>query len=213
MTNEKRRMNYILFKILIYFAGRRSDAWQLWSFLVSSLLLSRLCVAIPHSMWELSSPARDATCTPCSGSAEPSPLDLQGSPYSLYYCFPWVFFFFWNPEAYKWGWAGAREAVKAAEVAKCWVESSSRCWLRRKSKPKDNSEPWEKTRWAGTRPKSSTKGKCFIPWKEGLLLQINKNKLRQLPFTRFIWPPQPSCYRSSCQSTPWDLQGLESHPN
>ena len=102
---------------------------------------------------------------------------------------------------------------KQQRLPSAGVESSSRCWLRRKSKPKDNSEPWEKTRWAGTRPKSSTKGKCFIPWKEGLLLQINKNKLRQLPFTRFIWPPQPSCYRSSCQSTPWDLQGLERHTN
>ena len=28
-------------------------------------------LAVPHGMWDLSSPIRDRTCAPCSGSAEP----------------------------------------------------------------------------------------------------------------------------------------------
>ena len=32
-------------------------------------------------MWDLSSPTRDKTLTPCSGSVEYKPLDHQGSPF------------------------------------------------------------------------------------------------------------------------------------
>ena len=37
-------------------------------------------LAAPHSMQDLSSPTKDQTSTPCSGSAESQPLDQQGSP-------------------------------------------------------------------------------------------------------------------------------------
>ena len=37
-------------------------------------------LAMPHSMWALSSLTRDQTCTPCTGSIESQPLDSQGSP-------------------------------------------------------------------------------------------------------------------------------------
>ena len=37
-------------------------------------------LAVPHSMWDPSSPTWDRTCTPCSGSAGSQPLDHQGSP-------------------------------------------------------------------------------------------------------------------------------------
>ena len=33
-----------------------------------------------HGMWDLSSPTRDQTHTPCTGRAESYPLDCQGSP-------------------------------------------------------------------------------------------------------------------------------------
>ena len=33
-----------------------------------------------HGMWDLSSPNRDQTCTPCIGSAKSGPLDPRGSP-------------------------------------------------------------------------------------------------------------------------------------
>ena len=36
-------------------------------------------LAVPHGMWHLSSPTSDRTHTPCTGSAESSPLDRQGS--------------------------------------------------------------------------------------------------------------------------------------
>ena len=40
-----------------------------------------LCfLATPHSMWDLSSPARVQMCTPCIRRAESKPLDHQGSP-------------------------------------------------------------------------------------------------------------------------------------
>ena len=39
-----------------------------------------------HSMWDLSSPTRDRTRAPCSGSAESWPLDHQGSPHVLFWC-------------------------------------------------------------------------------------------------------------------------------
>ena len=32
-------------------------------------------------MWDLSSPTRDKTLTPCSGSVEYKPLDHQGNPF------------------------------------------------------------------------------------------------------------------------------------
>ena len=35
---------------------------------------------MPHGLQLLSSPTRDQTCTPCSGSTEPSPVGRQGSP-------------------------------------------------------------------------------------------------------------------------------------
>ena len=47
---------------------------------VKNLLL--LFLAAPCSMWDLSSPTRDRTRVPCSGSAESQPLDHQGSPMS-----------------------------------------------------------------------------------------------------------------------------------
>ena len=34
-------------------------------------------------LWDLSSPARDQTCTPCSGSIESNPLDRLGGPRNL----------------------------------------------------------------------------------------------------------------------------------
>ena len=37
-------------------------------------------LAVPRSMWDLSSLTRDQTRAPCIGSAESSPLDHQGSP-------------------------------------------------------------------------------------------------------------------------------------
>ena len=37
-------------------------------------------LAVPRSMWDLSSPTRDRTRAPCSGSAESQPLDCQGIP-------------------------------------------------------------------------------------------------------------------------------------
>ena len=39
----------------------------------------------PCSMWDLSSPTRDQTCTPCSGSYESYPLHHQGSPRAVLY--------------------------------------------------------------------------------------------------------------------------------
>ena len=65
MTNEKRRMNYIPLKILIYFVGGTIDAWQLSSFLVSSLLLSRLCALNSFSDH---TPQRVGTQFPSQGS-------------------------------------------------------------------------------------------------------------------------------------------------
>ena len=38
--------------------------------------------AAPCGMWDLHSPTRDGTCTPCTGSAASSPLDHQGRPSS-----------------------------------------------------------------------------------------------------------------------------------
>ena len=38
-------------------------------------------LAVPCSMWDLSSTTRDRICTPCIGSVESWPLDLQGSPF------------------------------------------------------------------------------------------------------------------------------------
>ena len=45
-----------------------------------SLSLSLFFLAVPRSMRELSSPVRDQTRAPCSGSAESEPLDHQGIP-------------------------------------------------------------------------------------------------------------------------------------
>ena len=42
-------------------------------------------LAAPCSIWDLSSPTRDRTLTPCTGSAESQPLDHQGSPLLYYY--------------------------------------------------------------------------------------------------------------------------------
>ena len=42
-------------------------------------------LAVPPSMQNLSSPTRDRTCTPCSGSTESEPLDQQASPQALYF--------------------------------------------------------------------------------------------------------------------------------
>ena len=36
--------------------------------------------AMPHSMWDLSSPNRERVCALGSGREEPSPLDYQGNP-------------------------------------------------------------------------------------------------------------------------------------
>ena len=46
-------------------------------------------LAVPHGMWDLSSPTSDRTYIPCIGSAESQPLDFQGSPFSW---FSWVKF-------------------------------------------------------------------------------------------------------------------------
>ena len=40
-------------------------------------------LAVPHGMWNLSSPTRDWTHVPCGRSAESQPLDYQGSPWVL----------------------------------------------------------------------------------------------------------------------------------
>ena len=37
-----------------------------------------MLLAAPRSMQDLSSPTRDGTCAPCSGSSESKPLDRQG---------------------------------------------------------------------------------------------------------------------------------------
>ena len=42
-------------------------------------------LATPRGMWDLSSPIRDGTCVPCSGSTESQPLDRQGSPIFPYF--------------------------------------------------------------------------------------------------------------------------------
>ena len=42
-------------------------------------------LAMPHGMWDLSSPTRDRTCAPCSGSMKSQPLDGQGSPTSVHF--------------------------------------------------------------------------------------------------------------------------------
>ena len=42
-------------------------------------------LAVPRGMWDLSSPTRDRTHTPCLGSVESQPLDHQGSPLSVFY--------------------------------------------------------------------------------------------------------------------------------
>ena len=46
-----------------------------------------LCV--PCGVWDLSSPAKDRTCAPCSRSAESLPLDCQGSPCESF-VFNWI---------------------------------------------------------------------------------------------------------------------------
>ena len=40
---------------------------------------------MPCSMWDLSSPTRDLTHTPSSGSMESQPLDCQLSPYAIHF--------------------------------------------------------------------------------------------------------------------------------
>ena len=40
-------------------------------------------LAMPHGMWNLSSPTRDWTHVPCGGSTESQLLDHQGSPWIL----------------------------------------------------------------------------------------------------------------------------------
>ena len=39
-------------------------------------------------MWDLSSPTRDQTYAPCSGSTESQPLDLQGSAGKVFLAMP-----------------------------------------------------------------------------------------------------------------------------
>ena len=41
-------------------------------------------LAVPYGTWDHSSPARDRTLVPCSGSVESQPLDHQGSPIVLF---------------------------------------------------------------------------------------------------------------------------------
>ena len=53
-----------------------------WSIVVLFCFL--IFLAVPHGMWDLISPARDRTHAPCIGSAESSPVDLQGSPPYLF---------------------------------------------------------------------------------------------------------------------------------
>ena len=38
----------------------------------------------PHGRQDLTSPTRDGTCAPCSGSTKSQPLDCQGIPYFIY---------------------------------------------------------------------------------------------------------------------------------
>ena len=40
-------------------------------------------LAKPRGLWDLSSPTRDQTYTPCSGTIQSNPLDHQGSPRNL----------------------------------------------------------------------------------------------------------------------------------
>ena len=40
------------------------------------------------AMWDLSSPTRDQTYAPCSGSTESQPLDLQGSAGKVFLAMP-----------------------------------------------------------------------------------------------------------------------------
>ena len=52
-------------------------------------------LAVPHGMWDLSSPTRDRTrpgIAPSRGSMEFEPLDHQGSP--IRGCFIFIFIFF-----------------------------------------------------------------------------------------------------------------------
>ena len=56
--------------------------------------MSFFFLAAHHGMRDLSSPTRDQTCTPCSGSMESSPLDHPGSPRYTFFLNKFIYFIY-----------------------------------------------------------------------------------------------------------------------
>ena len=50
----------------------------------TTFFLIFIFLAALQGLWDLSSPTRDGTQAPCSGSSESQPLDRQGSPWTTF---------------------------------------------------------------------------------------------------------------------------------